>query len=78
MNCAQCLGHAWSGDQGNEPVQRLQYVEARIKIYIPAFQWVLDNVPNVQAALRKVAEAALKVGYVPTLITHLTVPAISC
>jgi hypothetical protein len=58
----QCLGHAWKGEHGAGPVQSLQYVEAREKIYLPAFQWVLDNVPAVQAALRRVAEEALQVG----------------
>lgn len=37
----------------------LGYYEARMKIYVPAYRWVLENVPQVMTmleGLKKIAE----------------------
>lgn len=56
----QVLGHAWYGGSGSSGGGRvlLPYVQARKKIYLPAYEWVLDH--KVQPELRRIAQAALQ------------------
>ncbi len=58
---AQPLGHAWHGESGTEPRQLLSYVEARRKIYVPAFESVIKNVPAVRDEVVALARAATQV-----------------
>ncbi len=57
----QVEGHAWHGERGDEPRQLLSYVEARRKIYVPAFTWVIENVPAVRNEVVALARAATQV-----------------
>ncbi len=57
----QVVGYAWNGEKGNEPRQLLSCVEARHKIYLPAFEWVIENVPAVRQEVVALAEAATQV-----------------
>ena len=36
----------------------LNYFDARMKIYLPTYKWVLDNVPSVKEIVSKIAERA--------------------
>lgn len=47
-------GHR-SGAYGKE---LLGYFEARIKIYLPAYKWVLENIPEVKDVVSRIAERA--------------------
>lgn len=49
-------GHAWFGDGGGRVL--LPYVEARKRIYLPAYRWVLEE--KAQRQLRRIAEAAAR------------------
>ena len=49
------LGHR----QGVWGEKLLDYFEARIQIYLPSYKWVLDNVPQVKAIVKRIAERAI-------------------
>lgn len=55
----QVLGHAWFGSGKRE---LLPYIAARRQIYLPAYQWVLEN--KVQPQLTRIAQAAQQQGVV--------------
>ena len=57
------VGHAWQGENGDQPRQLLSYVEARRKIYLPAFHWVIENAPAVKQEVIKLARAATEVKF---------------
>jgi hypothetical protein len=54
----QVLGRAWFGGSGGGKKKLLPYVEARHRIYLPAYRWMLQH--KVQPQLRRIAQATLE------------------
>lgn len=52
----RCLGHL-AGTRGDYD-HLLGYVEARKQIYLPAYRWILENVPDVQHLLERIGREA--------------------
>lgn len=54
------FGHPLGHRKGVYGKDLLDYFDARMQIYLPTYKWVLDNVPEVQGIVHRIAERAKK------------------
>ncbi len=54
----QITGHSWNGADGLQEESELGFVDARLRIYLPAYTAAITNSVEAQQALQQLAAAA--------------------
>lgn len=50
--------------KGVDSTELLDYIHARMEIYLPTYKWVLDNIPSVHKVIEKIKEKSKEQGIV--------------